>query len=173
MGQYYHQLTEQDRIFLRIMLEKHYSKSKIATILNVHRSTIYREIKRNVWEHWITKERRYISSIAQSQYLKRRQRATKLETTRELRLYVHDKLQSGWSPWQIEGRLKRENGGQCLISHETIYRYIYSDNSIRNRFYKKLRRKHFWRVKHYSRRPRVPKELLMQNRVWFRPTRVS
>ena len=32
MGAKYKHLTEQDRIFLRIMLEKHYSKSKIARI---------------------------------------------------------------------------------------------------------------------------------------------
>jgi hypothetical protein len=49
-------------------------------------------------------------------------------------------LKSGWSPWQIKGRLKSENAGQCIISHETIYRYIYSNYSIRNMFYPKLRR---------------------------------
>ena len=164
MGQHYHQLTEQDRIFLRVMLEKGYSKSKIAIILGVHRSSIYREVKRNISEHQITGEKRYIDLIAHNEYLRRRQRPTKLKTAKGLRLYVHDKLRSGWSPWQIEGRLKRENGGKCVISHETIYRYIYSDYGIRNRFYKKLRRKHCYRVKHHSRKPRVPKELLIHNR---------
>lgn len=51
MGAKYKHLSEQDRIFLRIMLEKHYPKSKIAKILNVDLSTIYREVKRNSVTH--------------------------------------------------------------------------------------------------------------------------
>lgn len=42
MGAKYMHLTEQDRIFLRIMSEKHYPKSKIASILKVDPSTIHR-----------------------------------------------------------------------------------------------------------------------------------
>lgn len=52
----YKNLTEKDRVFLRIMLEKRYPKSKIADILGVHRSTIYREIKRNSCTHWHRKK---------------------------------------------------------------------------------------------------------------------
>jgi len=48
----YNHLTEKDRIFLRVMLERHYSKNKIAEILGVHRSTIYRELRRNSFKHW-------------------------------------------------------------------------------------------------------------------------
>lgn len=76
---------------------------------------------------------------------------------------MHSKLRSGWSPWQIEGLLKLENASH-IISHEMIYRYIYSDYGIRNMFYEKLRRKHFWRIKRNSRKPRVPKDLLINNR---------
>ena len=52
MGMKYHHLTEKDRIFLRVMLERRYPKNKIAEILGVHRSTIYRELKRNSFKHW-------------------------------------------------------------------------------------------------------------------------
>lgn len=48
----YKNLTDKDRIFLRIMLEKHYPKNKIAKILSVDRSTIYRELKRNCFKHY-------------------------------------------------------------------------------------------------------------------------
>lgn len=163
VGQRYNQLTERDRIFLRIMLEKRYPKSKIAEVLGVHRATIYREIKRNSWTHWKDKRPNYTCFIAHARYLKRRQRATQLQRDKALRHYVHEKLKCGWSPWQIEGRLKREQG-RCVISHETIYRYIYSDYGIRNRFYQKLRRKHFLRVKRHARQPRVPKALLIHSR---------
>lgn len=160
----YQHLTEKDRIFLRIMLEKRYPKGKIATILGVHRSTIYREIKRNSCTHWYSGRKYYWSHSAQEKYFKRRKRVTLLNKNANLKEYVHLKLKSGWSPWQIEGRLKLENLGKCIISHETIYRYIYSDYGIRNMFYEKLRRKHFWRVKRNSRKPRVPKEMLINNR---------
>lgn len=171
MGTKYRHLTEQDRIFLSIMITKGYKKSKIAEILGVHRSTIYREIKRNENVRQYKRpyselkvERYYSSFLAQRKYLSRRKRPGKLSQDKLLRQYIHSKLLKGWSPKQIEGRLKRENEGNCLISHETIYRYIYSDYGIRNRFYQKLRRKHFLRIKRGSRKPRVPIDLLIYNR---------
>lgn len=164
MEKNYQHLTEQDRIFLRLMLERHYSKSKIADILGVHRSTIYREIKRNSVRLSQTTKKVYVNRFAHDKYLRRRKRPIKLASNAELKTYIEDKLLIGWSPGQIEGRLKRENNGACQISHETIYRYIYSDYGIRNKLYKKLRRKHFLRVKHHTCKPRFPKDLLINNR---------
>lgn len=160
----YRHLTEKDRIFLRVMLERRYTKNKIADILGVHRSTIYRELKRNSFKHWCHDLNIYWSDTAHRNYLERRQRIRKIDKDANLKDYVHSKLKSGWSPWQIEGRLKLENDRQCIISHETIYRYIYSNYGIRNMFYEKLRRKHFLRIKRNSRKPRVPKDLLISNR---------
>ncbi|MFW2535455.1 IS30 family transposase [Legionella sp. 28fT52] len=165
MGVRYKHLSELDRVFLQIMLEKGYSKVKIAQILKIHRSTIYRELKRNsVISTWTNNKPYYLSSSAQKRYVKRRKRSTKLSKDNQLCMYIHNKLGCGWSPWQIEGRLKYENGGQTLISHETIYRYIYSDYNIRNRFYQCLRRKHKLRIKRHSRKSRIPKDLLINNR---------
>lgn len=165
MGVSYKHLTELDRTFLSIMLKKGYSKAKIASVLKVHRSTIYREIKRNsLVTTWTRNEPFYLNSSAQKQYLRRRKRSTKLSQNSQLCEYVHARLRVGWSPWQIEGRLKFENEGKTIISHETIYRYIYSNYNIRNRFYQCLRRKHKLRIKHHSRKQRIPKELLIENR---------
>lgn len=164
MGAKYKHLTEQDRIFLRIMLEKHYSKSKIARILKVDPSTIYREVKRNSLTHWHSGHKFYWSHSAQEKYLKRRKRGLKLEKDSNLQDFVHSKLKSGWSPYQIEGRLKLENDGKCLISHESVYHYIYSDLDRRYLFHKYLRRKHHYRIKRCQRKPRVPKELLITSR---------
>ncbi len=70
MGIKYHHLTEQDRIFLRILLEKRYSKLKIANILGVHRSTIYREIKRNSDIHYTSRKAYYPGGwFAHKEYL--------------------------------------------------------------------------------------------------------
>ncbi len=164
MNKKYNHLTEKDRIFLRIMLERRYPKNKIAEILGVHRSTIYRELKRNSFKHWRHDIDIYWNETAHQNYLDRRKRVRKIDKYSNLKDYIHSRLKAGWSPWQIEGRLKLENAGPCIISHETIYRYIYSDYGIRNMFYEKLRRKHFWRVKRNARKPRVPKDLLINNR---------
>lgn len=164
MGKYYRHLTEEDRLLLGSMLDKRYSKRKIAELLGVNRSTIYREIKRNGLNRLLDKRWYYLGGVAHKRYLKRRIRPLKLLRMKELRHYVHDKLLAGYSPWQIEGRLKRENAGKCLISHETIYRYIYSDIGRRNRFYKKLRRKHVFRKKLQARNSRYPKELSIHQR---------
>jgi len=162
MSHGYQHLTRKDRVFLRIMLEKSYPKAKIAKILKVHRSTIYREIKRNQSTHYYSQPTYYDSWSAQRKYLKRRKRSTKLEKNAVLRNYVHEKLKAGWSPWQIEDRLKRDR--LPILTHETIYRYIYRDYGIRNCFYRKLRRQHFLRIKRHSRRHRIPNALLIHQR---------
>jgi len=77
---------------------------------------------------------------------------------------VHEKLRSGWSPYQIEGRLKRENNGKCIISHESIYHYIYSDKNRQYLLARTLRRKHLHRVKKGERKRRVPDDLLIGSR---------
>ncbi|MDF1795131.1 MAG: IS30 family transposase [Coxiellaceae bacterium] len=159
----YKQLSRLQRVLLSTMLRKGYSKSKIATNLGVHRPTIYREINRNSWIS-ASKVSYYTPQHAQGKYIRRRKKKIKLLGNKTLRQYVESRLLSGWSPWQIEGRLKYENQGRSIISHETIYRYIYSDYGIRNRFYKKLRRKHFSRVKHGSRKKRYPADIMISNR---------
>lgn len=75
--------------------------------------------------------------------------------------YTHEKLKAGWSPYQIEGRLKLENNGECVISHESVYHYIYSNQDRQYLFHKYLRRKHHYRIKRGQRKPRVPKKLLI------------
>lgn len=164
MGHCYRHLDEKDRIFLDHMLKAQYPKSKIAKILGVSRSTIYREINRNDITHGYSGLKGYDSMLAHKQAMERRQRAMRLQENDELRTYVHAKLDAGWSPWQIEGRLKREGKPGMFLTHETIYRYIYSDYGLRNRFFKKLRRKHFNRKQRHNRRSRFPRDLLIQHR---------
>ena len=77
---------------------------------------------------------------------------------------MQSKIKAGWSPYQIEGRLKLENKGVCQISHESIYQYIYSDWGRRNKLSKHLRRRHSYRFKRNQRKPRIPPELLITSR---------
>ena len=50
-------------------------------------------------------------------------RAAASTGTRALRTQVLTRLQQGWSPEQVAGRLARE-AGRPVISHESIYRFI-------------------------------------------------
>lgn len=65
--------------------------------------------------------------------------------------YVFDKLRCGWSPEEIAGRLKRNNGEQAVICHETIYRYIYSSQGKGKNLSEYLVRRHRKRRVWYGR----------------------
>ena len=55
----------------------------------------------------------------------RRWQGSKLDRDSTLRATVLAQLQHGWSPQQVAGRLAREQH-RPVISHETIYRFIYA-----------------------------------------------
>lgn len=65
--------------------------------------------------------------------------------------YAYDKLRCGWSPEQICGRLKKENNGQNIICHETIYNYIYSEEGKKRNLSEYLTRQHYRRRKWHTR----------------------
>lgn len=57
--------------------------------------------------------------------------------------YVHEKLREGWSPEQIEGRLKKNYPGNPgrHINHETVYRFIYAEENKDKRLWEYLPKK--------------------------------
>lgn len=119
---HYKHLTRTERENLLFYLAKGYSVTKIAKELGRSKATISRELRRN------TSHGRYLPSIAEARYQKRRKkcRRKKLLEDVELRAFVQDKfLNHHWSPEQIVGRLKLENS-PYRISCRTIYRGIYS-----------------------------------------------
>lgn len=136
------------RVAISWLLARGISKAEIAKQLKVHRSTIYRKIKRNYDKKW-----GYYSLIADSKAAKRQvhQKERKLDRNPALLDYVIDSLKLGWSPEQIVGRMKRI-GGKTLICHETIYAYIYSKAGIKLQLYKFLKRKRKKRYPKISRR---------------------
>lgn len=65
------QLTAADRIKIEALLKAGHSKEEIAEQLHVHRSTIYREVKRGKFTALnsdLTTEERYSPDIAQNRY---------------------------------------------------------------------------------------------------------
>ncbi len=66
----FHQLTSEQRYTIPILLQKEMSKKAIAEAIGVHRSTVYREIKRNSSEY--TCKYAYTVAIRRSGRRKRR-----------------------------------------------------------------------------------------------------
>ncbi len=127
--------------------------SVIADRLQRHRSTIYREIKRN----WVHDEeplyRGYYHVAADMQARARRQRLGKLSRKPVLAVYVMDRLKAGWSPEQIAGRL-RASGAPERLSHETIYRFVYSSQGQKLGLHQDLPLARRRRRARYQRKPR-------------------
>src|SRR5215207_6776565 len=120
MGRSYDQLSLDDRCEIARLSANGSSIRQIAAALDRSPSTISRELKRNSGA-----QVGYRSSYANQKTRARRWKGSRLERDASLRAAVIERLASGWSPEQIAGRLRREQGRK-VISYETIYRFIYA-----------------------------------------------
>jgi IS30 family transposase len=122
-------LTNRDRI--KALHDDGFSMRKIARTLGISHSTVSRELQRNArsgqTQHGEASG--YEPFVAHHKAYVRRRMATyqgkKLETNRELQEYVIARLQAGWNPDEISGRLKRTPGA-TYISKTAIYEWLYS-----------------------------------------------
>jgi IS30 family transposase len=108
----------EDRCEIARRREAGQSLGQIAAALDRAPSSISRELKRNTGN-----KVGYKPAYASNQAKARRWRGSKLLRDPALQAMVLERLKAGWSPQQIAGRLKREHG-RCLVSYETIYRFI-------------------------------------------------
>ena len=129
----YHQITPEERHTISTLRMQRYSVDKIAEYLQRHRSSIYRELKRNKCN-----DGRYRVSKACSRTRNRRSvsRRNRQFSDEEFQC-VKDLLRLKWSPEQISGYMKRIGG--LSISHETIYQYVWADKSKGGSLYMHLR----------------------------------
>ena len=120
MGEYYRQLTLEERCTIARLHENGQSYRTIAASLGRAPSTVAREITRNK-----ANQAGYRPAYADELAWGRRWHGSRLERQPDLQQAVLTRLAMGWSPEQTAGRLARENGG-TVISHESIYRFIYA-----------------------------------------------
>jgi len=120
MGDRYEQLSLEERCTIARLREAGQSIRQIAAALDRSPSSVSRELKRNSGRHV-----GYRPGYAQQRTRARRWSGSRLERDDELRDLVLDRLAAGWSPEQVAGRLARQ-AGRAVISHETIYRFIYA-----------------------------------------------
>jgi len=110
-------LKERRRIY--VFKDMKLTPLEIAKRLGRHRSTIYRELKRNSEGNYYLPDTAH--RLTQSRCKKPSFRIT---TNTALYDYILRRLKDSWSPEQISGRMKLENKPYYACP-ETIYRYIY------------------------------------------------
>jgi transposase, IS30 family len=128
----YHQLTQGLRYQIEILKKAGKNQKDIAGLVNVSASTICRELQRN------TGKRGYRTKQAQLKAETRRRQAVKpLKMTKAVIALIEAKLKANWSPEQVSGWLKHEQG--IAISHERIYQHIWTDKLMGGTLYQHLR----------------------------------
>lgn len=108
-----------------------HNQTEIAQILERHKSTISREVRRN------RGLRGYRPKQAQELARQRNQTAHSARISTAHWDRVEELLRQDWSPEQISGWLVREEG--ITVSHEWIYQYVYTDKRHGGSLYKHLR----------------------------------
>lgn len=145
----YHQLTQEQRYQIYALKKTGHTRSEIAAVIGVHKSTVGRELKRNHGQ------RGYRPQQAHNLAIERRQKGAPRIST-EIWAEVDRLLRQDWSPEQISGRLKKEQ--KLCISHEWIYQYVLKDKQAGGDLYRHLRcqKKRRKRYGKYDRRGKLP-----------------
>lgn len=144
---------ERDKI--AVLLAQEVTISEIARKLKRSKSTISEEVKRNRrWDKgkqsWVY-EAIFAQEGTDKRMVKRRKRPAL--KNKWLYQYIIDHLRQGWSPEQIEGRLKMEHGEDYhkTVGHEAIYQYIYHQENKEDGLWEYLPRKQKKRKKQNGR----------------------
>lgn len=139
----YKQLNQEEREAIYQHLRAGKKAPEIARILKRHKTTIYREIKRN--RHQRLKE--YLPDTAQKKAEKRRRIGRKkryVDRWPRLKAFILEKLLQKWTPQAMAAWLRLH--GQRYLNPESIYQYIYSPEGQQLRLYLNLPQRH--RLRH-------------------------
>jgi transposase, IS30 family len=116
-----------ERKELSALLKKGYSLRFVASTLGKSVSSVSREIKRNsnragVYEPDKAQYKAYVKRLTS------KHRGMKIRSHPWLEDYVKERLGKDyyWTPEQIAERLKFENEGETVVTHKSIYQWLYS-----------------------------------------------
>ena len=137
----YTHLTLHERYVIHHLILYRLSIREVARRLKRSPSTISRELKRNGRHHscyWHEPAHRWAMDRRKIRRNARRQ------TNKRLLAYVSSRLQRGWSPELISGRLVLDHPHDAAMrfSAEGIYRWVYQDAKTGGELYKQLVRCH-------------------------------
>jgi IS30 family transposase len=153
----YTQLTQEQRYQIYALLKMDHTQTEIANVIEVHKSTISRELQRN------RGLKGYRPKQAHQFAMNRRHRAQSRIDGSTWAL-VERLIRYDLSPEQISDRLKKKRG--ILISHERIYQYILADKRVGGDLYRHLRcqKKRRKRYGSYDRRGMLPNRVSIDDR---------
>jgi len=140
MTKKYNQLTLEQRYKIEALLKAGISQSNIAITIGVHKSTVCRELRRNTPQRGAG-AKIYVANIANNKTADRHRFKPKRELfsvamKAEMKSWLINKC---YSPELISAQWKRN--GQACVSHETIYKFIWTckhTNKRTNKPYKNL-----------------------------------
>jgi IS30 family transposase len=152
----YTQLTREQRYQISALLKMGHNHTEIAGLLQVHKSTISRDIDRN------RGRRGYRPRQADQKACQRRQ--TPRRIVRIQWDEVDALLRQDWSPEQVSGWFKARE--RKSVSHEWIYQHILADKRSGGDLYRHLRcqKQRRKRYGHYDRRGTLPNRVSIDKR---------
>ena len=153
----YTQLTQEQRYQIYALLKIGQKQAQIAKAVDVNKSTISRELRRN------RGQRSYRPKQAHQMALSRKKK-NKLRIVPETWAQIEEKLRLDWSPEQISGWLKKNT--EVQVSHEWIYQYVYADKRAGGDLHQHLRcqKKRRKRYGSYDRRGKIPNKKSIEER---------
>lgn len=142
----YHQLSTEERYMIGALRVRGCGASEIARELKRHRSTIWREVKRNRSRY----DSAYRARWAVEKTNGRRRRSRRNRRYGPVHFApIERMLREDFSPEQIVGRLRFE--GVRSMSHETIYLWIWADKEAGGTVWRHLRGARKLKRKRYGR----------------------
>jgi len=164
----YTQLTQEKRYQIEAFRKAGWTRSAIALELDVNKSTISRELKRNCGQRGY----RPLQAHRKAQE-RQHERASRPRISAATWQFVEAKLQEQWSPEQITGRLRRQPGQPSQpsqpgrVSHESIYQHVYADKAAGGSLHTHLRSQKKRRKRYgggRSRRGQIPDRVCISQR---------
>lgn len=154
----YTQLTQQQRYQIWALMKTGQNQTQIAQQLQVHKSTISREVSRNCGL------RGYRPKQAHQIAVFRRQNKATYQIDSATWNLIEQQLRNEWSPEQIRGWLKGLRARR--VSHECIYQHILKDKHQGGNLYRYLRcqKKRKKRYGTYNRRGQIPNRISIDQR---------
>ena len=155
----YNQISQKERDQIFLLKKRGLTNTEIALKLGRDKSTIGRELERNIHRRL----HQYLPDTAQRKADKRKELNRKqlyLEKQPVLKRRIIKKLKQGWSPDLIAGHLK--SSSEPYFNQESIYQFIYSLEGRRVNLRQYLRRAH--RIRHLKSGRKHRKDFRIPNR---------
>jgi IS30 family transposase len=151
-------LNDQERFYVEKRLADGDSIPQIAKNLGRNKTSLYREIKRNIDKSFGFYSYLRAKNIATDRKQKTVRRIKHINALdKKTKDLIDESLKKRMSPEQISGLLRKEL--QLSISHQTLYRHIWADRNHGGNLYENLRRRG------KKRKSKLVTNIIIQNKI--------